>query len=192
AAAVVEGMGIVSPVEGSWKLADIAGINPDFVQALDCDRRATKDFLATGSNAALIQAVNCRRSPEGSYITAFAGKPTDQAKSPELVGKTQSNVNGISQDRGVFPLSNDDITRELLKLKSEEKKAGSQQPPNDTKGTSFSANYPAVPKQKVPSWWIRCECPNDHPDAGMVVDGVRWHAPVLHCPDPEVRRWQVK
>ena len=192
AAAVVEGMGIVSPEEGSWKLADISGINPDFIRALECDRRATKDFLATGSNAALIQAVNCRRSPEGSYITAFAEKPADQARSNDPTGKTPPNSGGMSQDPGVFPLSNDDITRELLKIKSEEKKAGSQQPPNDTKGAGFSANYPAVSKQKIPSWWIRCECPDDHPDAGIVVDGVRWHAPVLHCPNPEVRRWQVK
>ncbi len=192
AAAVVEGMGIVNPEEGFWRLADITGINPDFIQALECDRRATKDFLTTGSSAAFAQVCNCRKDANGSYILAFAKKPADQAKSTDLVGKTQSNVGALPQDPGVFRLSGDDITRQLLKLKTEDTKAGAQQPPGDSKGTTFSANYPAVPKQKIPSWWIRCECPNDHPDAGMVVDGVRWHAPVLHCPDPEVRRWQVK
>jgi len=192
AAAVVEAMGIVNPEAGFWRLADITGINPDFIQALECDSSATTEFLATGSPAVFVQSCSCRKHADGSYILAFAEKRDDRAKSADLVGKTQSDAGGHPPDKDPFHLSGDEITRQLLKLKTEDTKAGADQPQGDSKGTTFSVNYPAVPKQKIPSWWIRCECPDDHPDAGIVVDGVRWHAPVLHCPDPEIKRWQVK
>jgi hypothetical protein len=187
AAAIVEAMGIVSPEEDIWGLADITGVNPDFVQALGCDRRAMKDFLATGSKAAVIQACNCRKYPNGSYILALAENCADQAKSTDLVGKTQPNVGGLPQDPFSFHLPGVDATRDLPNPKT-----GAIQPSGESKGTTFILNFPSGPKPKIPSWWIRCECPDDHPDAGMVVDGVRWHAPVLHCPNPEIKLRQVK
>ncbi len=97
--AIVEGMGIVNPVGDIWKLAEVPGINPEFLQALECGKRAMKDFHATGSKAAVIQACNCRKNADGSYILAFAAKPADQAKSTELGGKTQLNVGGLTQKR---------------------------------------------------------------------------------------------
>jgi hypothetical protein len=192
AAAVVEAMGIVNPEEDIWRLADIKGINPDFIQALGCDNRAMKDFLATGSQVAFIQACNCRKYANGSYILALAENRADQAKPTDLVGNTQSNVGGLPQDPFSFHLPGVDPTRELPNPKTGDTKAGAMQSSGQSKGTTFSLNFPSGPKPKIPSWWIKCECPDDHPDAGMVVDGVRWHAPVLHCPNPEIKLRQMK
>jgi hypothetical protein len=187
AATVVEAMGIVNPEEDIWGLADITGVNPDFVQALGCDRRAMKDFLATGSKAAFIQTCSCRKYANGSYILALAENRADPAKSTDVVGKTQSNVGGLPQNPFSFRLPGVDPTRDLPNPKT-----GAIQPGGESKGPTFSVNIPSGPKPKIPSWWIRCECPDDHPDAGMVVDGVRWHAPVLHCPNPEIKLRQMK
>ena len=85
ATAVVEGMAIFNPEGDIWRLAEISGINPDFIRALECDRRTMKDFFATGSNAAFVQACSCRKYADGSYILAFAAKRADQAKSADVV-----------------------------------------------------------------------------------------------------------
>ena len=191
ATALVEGMGIVKPEEDVWKLAEIPGINPDFIQALECDKKAMKDFLATDSSTAIAQASSCRKYVDGSYIQAFAAKRVEQAQSTDVVGKTPSTI-GAPLDPDIFRLPKEDLTQELLKSKKGDPKAEGDQHQAESEGKTFGPTYKAVPKPKIPSWWIRCECPEDHPDAGMVVDGVRWHAPVLRCPDPEVKRWQVK
>jgi hypothetical protein len=34
----------------------------------------------------------------------------------------------------------------------------------------------------LPSDWVPCQCPPAHPGAGMLVDGVQYHTPLLHCP----------
>jgi hypothetical protein len=149
-----------------------------------------KDFFAGGSDAALIQAGSCRKYADGSYILAFAARRADQAKSIDLVGKSQSSVGGFPQDLGVLRPPKEDLARVPLSPDKEDTKAGAEQRPGESTGTSFT--YSARPQPKIPSWWIRCECPDDHPDAGMVVDGVRWHAPVLRCPNPELKRWDLK
>jgi hypothetical protein len=190
ATAVVEGMGIANPEGDIWRVAEIPGVNPDFIRALDCERRAMKDFFAGGSDAALIQAGSCRKYADGSYILAFAARRADQAKSIDLVGKSQSSVGGFPQDLGVLRPPKEDLARVPLSPDKEDTKAGAEQRPGESTGTSFT--YSARPQPKIPSWWIRCECPDDHPDAGMVVDGVRWHAPVLRCPNPELKRWDLK
>jgi hypothetical protein len=190
ATAVIEGMGIVNPEGDNWRLADIPGINPDFIQALQCDRKAMKDFFAGGSNTALVEACSCRKYADGSHILAFAAKPADPAKSTDLVGKSPSSTIRLPQDPDVFRLPKGDLTRGPLTPEKGDMKAGAQQRRGENTGTTFTLS--AKPQPKIPSWWIRCECPDDHPDAGMVVDGVRWHAPVLRCPNPELRRLEVK
>jgi hypothetical protein len=187
ATAVVEGMGIVNPEGDVWRLADIPGINSDFVRALECDRRAMKDFLATASNAALVQVCSCRNYADGSSVLAFAAKPAGQVKSPDLVGKTQLTLGGIPLDSGAVRLSREDLSHQTLSPDQGDTKAGAEHRQGESENTTFGVTNLAVPRPKIPSWWIRCACPEDHPNAGMVVDGVRWHAPVLQCPNPELR-----
>jgi hypothetical protein len=192
AATVVEGMAIVSSGEDIWKLSEIPGINPDFIRSLDCDKKAMKDFSEAGSDATYLQARNCRKSAEGSSILAFDEKPSDQGNSANVVGKAQPNFRELSQHPDIFHTPNGQFIGDSPNSNKGDTTVGAEPPPADEKGSAFGATFTAVPQPKIPSWWIRCMCPSDHPDAGMVVNGVRWHAPVLQCPNPELKRWEVK
>ncbi len=33
----------------------------------------------------------------------------------------------------------------------------------------------------IPPGWVPCECPDQHPNAGIFVNGVQYHTPFLHC-----------
>ncbi len=33
----------------------------------------------------------------------------------------------------------------------------------------------------IPPGWVQCECPAQHPGAGIFVNGVQWHTSALHC-----------
>lgn len=34
----------------------------------------------------------------------------------------------------------------------------------------------------VPKGWVICQCPDQHPGAGLLIGSDRWHTPALHCP----------
>jgi hypothetical protein len=192
AATVVEGIAIVNLGEDIWKLSEIPGINPEFIRALDCDKKAIQDFIASGSDTALVQIRNCRKSAEGSSILAFDTSSPDQEKSAGVVGKIQPNFRELSQHPDIFHMPSGQLYGDPSNLNKGDSKVGTGPQPVEDKDSTFGATFTAVPQPKIPSWWIRCMCPNDHPDAGMVVNGVRWHAPVLQCPNPELKRYEVK
>ena len=187
AASVVGGLWIVGCGEDSWKLAELPGINSDFIKALDCDRKAMMDFVTAPSTSALIRACGCRESADGSEIMAFAAKPADQAKFTHSGGKAQLTLDGLPLDSGSIRLSKKDLAQEPPDPESASTTGEAKAPHSDNENTTFGVTNSAVRRPKIPSWWIRCACPEDHPDAGLVVDGVRWHAPVLQCPNPELR-----
>jgi hypothetical protein len=189
AASIVESMATLSPVEDVWRLAQVPGINPDFLRALECQRRKMHDVSAGGSRAALLQAFSCRTSGDGSSVQAFTASSSHPAKSYEPGSKTPlSESKEVPPGGNIFRLPTD---KELQELQN-------QDSPVDTTQTtpgqppSFGVSNTPVKRPKIPSWWIRCACPSDHPDAGIVFEGVRWHAPVLQCPNPELRRLEVK
>jgi hypothetical protein len=184
AGAIVEGMRIVEAEGDVWKLAEIPGINPDFIHALECDRKAMKHFFATGSNAAFVQACSCRKYTDGSNILAFATPRSTAAKPGDSAENNQ--FNDPTRNPYVFRLPKEG---ELLNPQIGNPNAEADR---RREGTRFGVTNSPVPRQKIPSWWIRCACPDDHPDAGLVVDGVRWHAPVLQCPNPELKLRELK
>ena len=184
---VVEGMEVISSGEDVWKLAEIPGINPDFIRALQCEEKAMKDFVGPAANAALVTASGCRKYADGSDILAFAEKRSEQAKSSSLVGKAQLTLGGLPLDAGSIHLPKEDSTRQPPGPHKDDPQAGAEHRQDESQNTTFGVTNLATPRPKIPSWWIRCQCPDDHPNAGMVVDGVRWHAPVLQCPNPELR-----
>jgi len=185
--AVVEGMGIANPEGNIWRLAEIPGINPDFIQALECDRREMKHFFESGSNAAFIQLSNCRKQADGATILAFAVKSAERSKPADLAAGSQQNVGGLPEGPHTLRLPPGSLARGPL---TPEKGADNRQ--GESQDSTFGTTYTAPPQTKIPSWWIECRCPDDHPNAGMVVNGVRWHAPVLQCPNPELRRLESK
>jgi DNA repair exonuclease SbcCD ATPase subunit len=36
-------------------------------------------------------------------------------------------------------------------------------------------------KIRIPADWVPCTCPDQHVGAGIIVDGVQYHTPLLHC-----------
>jgi hypothetical protein len=40
---------------------------------------------------------------------------------------------------------------------------------------------PDMLRTAVPANWIQCQCPARHPNAGLFIDGHRWHTPTLSC-----------
>jgi hypothetical protein len=75
AATIVESMAILNAAGDVWKLAEIPGINPAFLSALECEKRAMNSVPVAGSQAALRQFLNCRASADASSVQAFAADP---------------------------------------------------------------------------------------------------------------------
>jgi len=187
AATIVESMAILSPAGDVWKLADVPGINPDFLSALECEKRVMNSV--PGSREAFLQAFNCRTSPDGSSVQAFTGSRTHAVHSIETNSKAPlSGPHDVPRGRDIFRLPTE---KELQDLQSQDSKVDTV-PTAPSQPPAFGVSNTPVKRPKIPSWWIRCACPADHPDAGIVVEGVRWHAPVLQCPNPELRRLEVK
>jgi hypothetical protein len=36
-------------------------------------------------------------------------------------------------------------------------------------------------RRAIPAGWVPCECPATHPNAGLLIDGQRWHTSALNC-----------
>jgi len=182
-------MSLLSPGGDVWKLSEVPGINPAFLRALECERQSIKSVMTAGSKPSFFQALDCRRSPDGSPIQAFAGPEIRRIQPEEThLNSPVSRPNEAPHGRNIFRLP---TVKELQDLQSQDSNVDTptttpSQPP------TFGVSNTPVKRPKIPSWWIRCACPSDHPDAGLVVDGVRWHAPVLQCPNPELRRLEVK
>jgi hypothetical protein len=189
AASIVESMATLSPVEDVWRLARVPGINPDFLRALECQKRKMHDDPAGGARAALLQGFSCRTSGDGSSVQAFTSSSSRPAKSFEPSSKTAlSESNEVSRSGNISRLPTE---KELQELQSQDSTAGTV-PTAPGQPPSFGVSNTPVKRPKIPAWWIRCACPSDHPDAGIVFEGIRWHAPVLQCPNPELRRLEVK
>jgi hypothetical protein len=184
---IVESMAILNTAAGMWKLNEIPGINPIFLSALECEKRAMNSVPVSGFQAALLQSFNCRASADGSSVQAFTAhspRPAEASSKAPPAGPNEV----VPQSRDIFRLPTE---KELQDLQNQPSKADTfptvpSQPPG------FGVSNTPVKRPKIPSWWIRCACPSDHPDAGIVFEGVRWHAPVLQCPNPELRRLEVK
>ena len=185
-ATIVESMAILNAPGDVWKLAEIPGINPAFLSALECEKRAMNSVPVAGFQAALLQFLNCRASADASSVQAFAAHPPQPVESTSKAPPSGPNENPHSRD--IFRLPTE---KELKDLQSQDSTVDTA-PTSPSQPSGFGVSNTPVKRPKIPSWWIRCACPSDHPDAGIVFEGVRWHAPVLQCPNPELRRLEVK
>jgi len=189
AATIIESMAILSPAGDLWMLADIPGINPAFLSALECEKRVMNSAPMEDFHAALLEALDCRNSENGSSVQAFGASQSRSAKSPETSSKAPLSVpNEVPHKGDIFRLPTE---KELQDLQNRDSKVDPV-PTAPSQPPAFGVSNTPVKRPKIPSWWIRCACPSDHPDAGTVFEGVRWHAPVLQCPNPELRRLEVK
>jgi hypothetical protein len=185
---IAASMAILDSVADVWKLADVPGMNPDFLNALECAKRAMKGIPAPGSRAALLQAIKCKTSADGSSVQAFTGSQAHPSQSTDTSKAPASLPNEVPHRQDIFHVPTEKELQDLQRQdsKSDAVPAAPGQPP------AFGVSNTPVKRPKIPSWWIRCACPSDHPDAGIVFEGIRWHAPVLQCPNPELRRLEIK
>lgn len=88
-----------------------------------------------------------------------AGTKLDRA-----IADAQAQTNGVN-NRTVS------VNREIAALDEKENaRAGGQKG-----GESIDTDIP------IPSGWIKCECPDRHPNAGLFIRGARYHTAALHC-----------
>jgi hypothetical protein len=97
----------------------------------------------------------------------------DQARS-----RNQGLDNRISSLRNQLRDQNQqmtDLDKELIKVQT-------QSPQTDSgNGAVAQITSPSLQAQ-IPPGWVPCTCPSDHPNAGLFVNGVQYHTPVLRCP----------
>jgi hypothetical protein len=179
ASTIVKSLAILSPSGDLWQLAELPGINPDFLSIVECEKRSWNRVSVAGFRPALAEAFNCKPAGEGQVVQAFerpVSRPQATSKTPPAVG---DNIFRLPTGKELQDLQNEDV-------KVDNPTQTPSQPP------TFGVSNTPVKRPKIPSWWIRCACPADHPDAGLVFEGVRWHAPVLQCPNPELRLREMK
>jgi hypothetical protein len=170
---IVASMAILGSVADVWKLADVPGINPDFLNALECEKRALNGVPAAGARAALLQAFKCKTSADGSSVQAFTRSQANPARSIDTSSKAPASVPAKDPHRPeIFRLPTEKELQDLQRQdsKSDTVPAAPGQPP------AFGVSNTPVKRPKILSWWIRCACPSDHPDAGIVFEEIRWHA----------------
>jgi hypothetical protein len=173
-----------------------AGVTPlEMAARVVSDRQIAGDAAA----AALIEAIKFF-DPAGSLwtlsdLSTLANPPAAPAKPAHLTGQAPRTLSAPRQEPAMLRLPQGSVIWEQSPIEKINVPAGSSGPgPQEEKDkqAAHGVTLTSKPQQKIPAGWIRCECPDDHPKAGMVFDGVRWHAPVLHCPNPDLKRWEVK
>lgn len=118
AATIVKSMAIISPAADVWTLADVPGINPEFLSAIECENRVMHDVPAAGFRTAFLEAFNCLRSAGGSSVQAFTGSQSHLAPSIGTSSKTVLPVpDEVPSSRDIFRLPTE---QELQDLRSED------------------------------------------------------------------------
>jgi hypothetical protein len=190
AAMIVEGMGIVDPAGSIWKPQEIPEMNPDFIRVLACDREAMGEFTNSDFSNLFPRFVLCRGKGNPSFPEAFAHHVT--AKSIDEVKTNPPADFAPSTGQPQLRLPQNDLPWETPRYEVKIDKNKTNQTPDQNSVGTHNIVIAAPPIDNIPVGWIRCECPDDHPNAGRLINGIRWHAPVLTCPNPDIKRWEVK
>jgi hypothetical protein len=190
AALIIEGMGVVDPTGSIWNLQEIPKLNPDFLKALACERKALDEFAITDFTDPFPRFASCRGTGNLPYPEAFAHPLT--AKSIDAIKSNPPPEIEPTAGQTPLRLPQNDLPWEPPHYEVKIDKDKTNQPPDQNKIGSHTLLAAPPPSDNIPVGWIRCECPDDHPNAGKLINGIRWHAPVLHCPNPDLKRWEVK
>jgi hypothetical protein len=168
-------------------------INPDAIRALEC-------IQAQNANFAAMSHINCVRYDDWSFIPFFL--PDNAASDNARLKGDEAAAVRRQLDEQKKRRANDD--EELRKLRADAADFERQlRATRDGIAREFvratEAARPIVipetgsgPTVRVPADWVPCQCPNQHPNAGLLVNGTRWHSPLLFCREPEpleVGRW---
>ena len=154
---IVESMAVLNAAGDMWRLNEMPGINPIFLSALECEKRAMNSVPVAGFQAALLQAFNCRASADGSSVQAFTPHSPQPVEASSKAPPAGPNEN--PQGRDIFRLPTE---KELQDLQNQPSK-GDTLPTVPSQPPGFGVSNTPVKRPKIPSWWIRCACPSDHP-----------------------------
>ena len=85
----------------------------------------------------------------------------------DILQRARQRRSDLSNAEIAAQKSNDDLDQQLADAQTQAQKLKAQQ----VQGFTIS----------VPSGWVPCQCPAQHPGAGIIVNGVQYHTPLLHC-----------
>lgn len=124
------------------------------------------------------------------------GPPPNQAKvSDSSTGSTPStDIFDIAPDHPSMidpSVSLSQLRQALLNLKRQQSSSEEQlqraemefqlEQQKDQTAQSGAQGLPIQITIPIPPGWVPCQCPNQHPGAGIFVNGVQYHTPLLHC-----------
>jgi hypothetical protein len=66
----------------------------------------------------------------------------------------------------------DSARRELAQALEDERNASAPQRITIPEG---------ILRRTIPAGWVPCQCPGRHPNAGLLIEGQRWHTPAIDC-----------
>jgi hypothetical protein len=105
----------------------------------------------------------------------------DQAEFSKLLGQAQARSQSLQQDVGGLRDQLHDLNTEVSNVDRDFTKAQvDRQKLEQANPSSPLSLSPAQPR--IPPGWVPCTCPPDHPGAGIFVNGVQYHTPLLRCP----------
>lgn len=164
---------------------------------------AGKPITIKNDPSQLDQAVNQLSTEEvgpdspylGHYLVQPVGSPAtdiDMSSSPNQNGGQADGQDTASpQDPNAPAPSLEELQRNLQWSKEQQataeqdlaaaQKELTREQVEDLKSQSADSQSHSAIKVTVPPGWVPCTCPDQHPGAGIFVNGVQYHTPALHC-----------
>jgi hypothetical protein len=176
----LNGATIVEPDAQPYDLQKIPGINPDFIEALQRCSQATN----VATTAGYIAAMTCNKYPDGSYIPAFLG-PGDGLGNPSPVdfnnslSRAQQNQDAASQQLQQTQAQVNDLQTQISQAQAQV--TSTRQSIADARQPISAPTRLGLPTPRIPAGWVPCTCPDQHPHAGLLVNGTRYHSAALNC-----------
>ena len=108
----------------------------------------------------------------------------DQGEFSKPLGEALSRNENLQKEVGGLRNQLHDLNTEVGADDRDFAKAQTERQQIERMGSSTSTSLPSLqPMQpQIPAGWVPCECPADHPKAGIFVNGVQYHTPLLRCP----------
>jgi hypothetical protein len=108
--------------------------------------------------------------------------PADEAEEINALGlieqasaearRRRAELEAEDRQRGQADRDLDSARRELTRVIEDERSASAPQRISIPEG---------ILKRTIPPGWVPCQCPGRHPNAGLLIDGQRWHTPAIDC-----------
>jgi len=155
-------------------------LNPDgsglkAPDSIDASARSMNVFGGNGAD----QVASPQPSQDGNSVLVNGAAETDFTK---LLDQAQSRNQSIDSEISALRGQLRDQNSEMTNLDNEFIRAQADRTQSEAFDKATAQFALPLPQPTIPSSWVPCTCPADHPNAGLLVNGVRWHTPLLNCP----------